>query len=166
MDKVLNEGNLSPGPRHANFTRWRKILLEPGTRLCKLTEFDLYPGGNVSPWWALDQPGVGDDPGFTAVLESARRSGRPLAEFLRDAYAVMFEWNGLFIAQNGLLRVQRIKLVKPVYAFHGPVAKVPGKRPPMVSPANDQQYFPGGAFQVMIPGLTSAHMIGSGYHLL
>ncbi|MBC7771559.1 MAG: hypothetical protein H7210_03590 [Pyrinomonadaceae bacterium] len=166
MAKILNETRFSPGPEHANFSWWKRIFLEPGTRLCKFTEHALYPGRGVSPWWALDAAGPSGDPGFTSILEGARRSGRPLTEFFRDVYAVKFEWNSLSLSQNGLLRLQRMKLVEPVYAFHGQVAAVPGKRPPLANPGKDQQRFPGGAFQVVIPGLTSAHMLGTGFNLL
>src|SRR5205085_738312 len=79
----------------------RRLELPAGTRLFKFTGHALFgqagaAGRWTTPWWALVEPRPDlDDPGLDAVLDAARRSGRPLVQYVRDAYAVMFAWNTL-----------------------------------------------------------------------
>lgn len=156
-----------PGWAHRFFTRWRRIEFPAGTKLFKFTEHQLYDLGRTTPWWALlDGDPALHDPGLDEVLAQARRSGRPLREFVRDAYAVMFDWNSLSSRELGMLRVQYARLLKPAVGFHGPTSVVGGNAPPLAYPPRDQRKFPGGAYQVLLPNMSGGELAGTGISLL
>jgi hypothetical protein len=165
---ILN-GNLKqcPGWAFRNFRRWTRIELARGTKLFKFTGHTLFDRGLTTPWWALvdPRPDLGDG-GLDATLAAARKSGRPTRDYMRDAYAVMYEWNSLAAPELGMLRIQYALLRVPAVAFHGPTSPVPGKRPPLAYPPHDQQRFPGGANQVLIPNLSGTELQGAGISLI
>lgn len=165
---ILNDSETSPGTDFKHFVSYRKVLIPAGTSLCKFTQYDTFPGGSrgVSPWWAFEHPGPSGDRGIDAVLAEARRSDRPIAEFLRDVYAVMFAWNAMGLSQSGLLRLVLIETKVDVYGFHGPTQRVFGKAPPLKSPAQADTRFPGGAFQLYVPNLGGEHVIERRIQLL
>ena len=100
------------------------------------------------------------------MLARVRQAGRPAADVVRDAFAVMFEWTALSRRALGLPRIQYARLLEPVYAFHGQTSPVAGKRAPLAYPGENQQPFPGGACQVLIPNITGEHLKGDGICLL
>lgn len=160
-------------PPPSTFLWHRPLRLAAGTHLVKATGGDLLPGPTAdnptgfSPWWILVNPGPNGDPGLDAFVRRARKSGRPIVDSFRDAYAVRREWrNSLSITQSGFLRMPSIRLAQAVDAFHGPAAPQPGKSPPLAFPPQNQVDYPGGAFQLFIPGLTSAHILVSAYYLI
>lgn len=166
MAPVLNESEASPGPAHKMFVRWRKLRIEAGTQLFKFTEHPLFTGGRISPWWAFVSGGPAGDPGLDGVVSAARRSGRPVGDFIRDWFAVMVEWNALSVTQSGLWRVQRVRLLEPVFGFYGPCQRVIGNRQPLAHPLQDQSAFAGGALQLYIPNLSGEHVMGVGLDLV
>jgi hypothetical protein len=155
-----------PAPAYRNFKKWQKVELAVGTRLFKFTGHNLFEGG-TTPWWALEAPNAKlHDPGLDAMLAAARASRRPIGEYVRDAYAVMYEWNSLSQVALGMVRVQYGRLIKPVFAFHGQASAVRGKAPPVAYPPKDQQSFPGGAYQLYIPNLSNGELVGDRIDLI
>jgi hypothetical protein len=104
-----------------------------------------------------------DDPGLDGFLAAAKAAGVPAAEFARQYLAVMFGWNALSDKQLGLGRIQRIRLLEPVYGFHGRARpqrndRYPTQRSPVAATPG---WLRGGAIQAWIPNLTSRVMIGT-----
>ncbi|MBX3409370.1 MAG: hypothetical protein KF859_05740 [Phycisphaeraceae bacterium] len=178
-DKVLNETLSSPGMHIANFVpgQCQKVRIEQGTELFKFTDgvnkisgeglvHGLFTGGAVSPWWAYvrggQQPG---DPGLDGLLNKASGTGCGLADFARAQFAVMFGWNTMKNCQSGLIRVQRVRLLLPVYGFYGPCRRAINDQVPLAKPGK-QDWFAGGAMQLYIPNLTGEHVMGTGLNML
>jgi hypothetical protein len=177
----LNEGlafNRAPAGVRAAFVGGtaRRTRLPAGTGLYKFTAFDLYPVGRdgtgsagrpVSPWWCrVDPDPAAGDRGLDGFLADAAAAGLPPAEYARRALAVMFAWNGLTLPGTGLLRVQRVRLLVPVYAFAGRCQRMPNDRAPLYRPPAGAPALAGGAIQLWIPNLTADHVLATGVNLI
>jgi hypothetical protein len=164
---LLNEDATSPGMGHKMFVHpLRRLRIEASTQLFKFTGNPLMTGGSLSPWWAFVDSGPLGDPGLDGVLRAIRLSGQLPEQFVREWFAVMTDWNTLKISQSGFLRIQRIRLLSPVFGFYGPCQRVHDKNQPLAHPTQDQSILPGGAMQLCIPGLTGTHAIGVGLDLI
>lgn len=159
----------------------RRLRLEPGTKLCKYTEFTLFgvtpgrtrPNGTrgsdstqTSEWWIfLDSSPANADPGFDHFTHEARRRAArgSFIDGVRDVYAVKRCWNALDLPQLGTLRVQRVRLLQPVFGFHGVAAEV-NDEGNLISGA-DARRLRGGGMQILIPNLTT-QLTGDGFFLL
>ena len=175
---------------HATFTgkAARRTLLAAGTELYKFTGYGVMPtrpGGAVSPWWASVSPLAGHpDPGLAGHLAAAEAAGQPVAEYAREVFAVMLNWNTLGLTQTGLAKIERIRLTVPVYGFAGPCQRMreslgaAGEARRMVhkstpggkslvrhawkSPEHSPPTFMGGAIQIYLPNLTTADIVTVG----
>jgi len=138
-----------------------KIRLDAHTLIAKFSDSIRY----ASPWW-LHYMRQDHDMGLTKVLDEARRSSGTLEDFLRDRYAIMYNFDpGLLLnpprrspgthfsrISNPLGLTQMIKavLLKPAFAFHGKCKGMP----------NSYDYrtrrllwFRGGGWQLYLPKL-------------
>lgn len=179
---------------HATFVgkAARRTLLPAGHELYKFTGYGVMPtraGGDVSPWWASVVPLPGHpDPGLDGHLAAAAAAGLPVIEYAREAFAVMLNWNTLGVVQTGLAKIERIRLTQPVYGFAGACQRMreslgaggerrrmahkttaggkPLVREAWKSPEHRPPTFMGGAVQIYLPHLTTAHVTALGAYLV
>jgi hypothetical protein len=79
-----------------------KVLLPAGTSLFRFSGHD-----RLSPWWS-------ETAELGGLLLSAKASGKPLYQFVRDASAVLRRWHS-----NPMTNLIIGTLNQPVYAFRG-----------------------------------------------
>jgi hypothetical protein len=173
----------------------RRTLLPAGTDLYKFTGYGVMPtrpGGAMSPWWASVRPLAGHpDPGLDGHIAAAEAAGQTVLEYAREAFAVMLNWNTLGQPATGLAKVERIRLRESVYGFAGACQRMRESLSPekdgsankryqrkltaggkeivmhaWKSPTHSPPTFTGGAIQIYIPNLTTAHIDAVGMHLV
>jgi hypothetical protein len=126
-----------------------KILLPAGTRLYKWTEYPLFTGKGITPWWSpVDSIVLPDGTlmeGFRVYQERAERLEVTHREFSRIRSAVTRQW-------NTMSRLLWIELTEAVYGFAGSVF---GQ---LEDQGVDNVFLIGGSYQLWIPNLTAAHV--------
>lgn len=151
------------------------LRLPSGIDLYKFTGYRVYCNpldGRFSPWWAPLYPISGTtDLGLDGHIAEAKRLNMPMLLYARKAFAVMFQWNTLGDLQLGMAKCVRIRLKQPVWAFGGLCAEMTEDIDNMVknrtvigqlSEKDSAMPIPvwhGGAYQLYIPNLTSAHVV-------
>jgi hypothetical protein len=142
------------------------VVLPVSAELCKFTDGHLFDAGEVSPWWTLRfADSALRAAGLDALLLDAQRSERPTHEFVRDRLAVMLNWNSLARRDSGFLRVQSVRLLRPVPGYHGRCAAVKDVRAHSADSRPDPRHR-GGAHQLCLPDLTRGDVIGTGIRFL
>jgi hypothetical protein len=165
-----------------------QVDLPADTLLFKFTEHELYAGHKkygtirigeggaaLSPWWcsvnaALDR----GEQGLDALISAAAKAGRSPRDYVREKLAVMYGWNAL-AGQGGLSvlgRVQKVRLLKPIYALCGQAAPQPNDKALLTQqltgkmPEHSSAELEGGLVQLWIPNMTIAYAMDAGMHLL
>jgi hypothetical protein len=173
---VLNDtydfGRDAPGSVKAAFENQtaKRHLFSQGTELYKFTEFEMFQpdaqgnrgvGARVSPWWCSVLPLSTDDLGLDGLIAAARQANKSALEFAREWLAVKYSWNALASSQLGLAKVQRIRLLKPIYGFFGKVQRQANDKVPLHKPGRTggRASLMGGGTQIFIPGLTAEHFL-------
>ena len=123
----------------------RKVLFVSGYEFYKFTQYPLSRHGEVTPWWSSVKPTGPKDTGLDILLERSERMAVNPTTFARARNAVTNQWNSM----TGLLIA---KLRVPVYGFVGYV------RHQKMDEGISNVVFIGGAVQVWIPNLTTAHI--------
>ena len=148
LNEALQFNNVPPDVKRAFAGGMpQKTLLQPGHRLYKFTEYELFHNGEATAWWSSVFPMNSADTGLEQLLERAARTGGSPAEFARARNAVTKQWNSM----SGLLLAA---LTSPVYGFVGRVAHQQFDK----GSAYCNVVFIGGAIQLWIPNLTAAYV--------
>lgn len=152
----------------------RRHKFDVGWELFKFTQFEAFQpdragnralGAPLSPWWCSMLPVPGTPiPGLDQLIEEARNLGLTLLEYAREYLAVMHSWNSLADTQIGLAKLQKVRLIKPVYGFYGKVQRQANDRVPLRNPGRlgGRAFLAGGAIQIWIPNLTADYAMPSG----
>ncbi|ANM29237.1 hypothetical protein ABI59_06010 [Acidobacteria bacterium Mor1] len=130
-----------------------RVLLRPGTRLYKFTEYPLVGSRGITPWWnyhdsttiQLTDGRPFQVEGFDVAQQRARRLGVSDQAYGRVRSAVTREWN----AMTGFLLVS---VTTAAYGFFGQNQGMP------VDESTQGVKFIGGHYQLYLPNLEPRHL--------
>lgn len=176
---VLNENLVfNHAPRDVrsafvNSTAYRHRF-DAGWELFKFTDYHIFTPDKktgsirpISPWWCSVHPVPGTSiPGLDQILEEASQLGLTPLEYAREVFAVQYRWNALADMHLGLARIQKLRLLQPVYGFYGLVKPQVNDRLPLKKPRGPAGLFRGGAIQIWMPNLTAEYAIPTGIHFV
>lgn len=153
----------------------RRHRFDAGWELFKFTGYRVFSPDNkgriapISPWWCSVHPVPSTIiPGLDQLLQEASRLGLTPLDYAREFLAVQHGWNSLADVQLGLARIQKLRLLQPVYGFYGLVNPQVNDRLRLKKPARrgESSLFRGGAIQIWIPNLTTEYAIPTGIHFV
>lgn len=97
---------------------WRVVTVPAGTKLFKLSQFDITSKWGTTPWWSPVDPFLDDKFGIRATYEKASADGQTLAQVIRHLSSVCIDW-------NELTKFQQIRLRVDAKAFWGTFNPMP-----------------------------------------